>query len=521
MNASIEGLRTAIYRRMRLQTDEGGVAMVTVILFMIMLSGISLVLLGVIVGQLGPAYAAQKSTKTIYSAQAGLQSALGAIRSATKIVPVAKVVGDISKLPCEIRAQVDGEADSVAYRVDVGYYLENPEGRSEAWLNSPANKLTCTNGAGVSTQPNYAYIVSSGLGESAAGRDASESNRSVAAVYKFKVLNLNIAGGRIFDDSRTNCLQAQTAAVGSKVRFVSSSSCGEGSSASDRQLWVYSPDWKIKLASSIVDPGAPGLCITGRTGENSNYTELRTCVTSGTDHTKQLWGWNDSAGWNGRNASNNANSGCLNRETVSSVPYLKVTSACAAFSPTPAVGAGAASYSTGQVVNYAEFGRCLDVTDREIDKAFMISYPCKQDPSGAGGFSWNHKWAYTEPDIAGGAISRAGTIVVRTNSTNYCLTTQTSGVPRFYGCTSANPTAQNQVWTRVYNTGEYESSYLFTDRNGNCLTADANDKYNGDWSKIKVATCDGSEQQKWNAPPRDAEESFGDFKETAGYRELG
>jgi hypothetical protein len=519
--------------RRRLGGADEGVAMVSVILFMILLSGLSLVLLGVIVGQMGPAYAAQKGTKTVYAAQAGLQSGLSAVRAATKVV-AGKTVGDLTKLPCRIKAGVDGTGDSeIGYTVRVDYYTQDPTGKSEAWLASAANKLACTstNYAG-STQPRYAYIVSSGYGESAVGRNATESNRSVAAIYKFQISNVNIPGGRMFTYDRSACMQADATTAGSRIRFLAAASCATND---NRQLWAYGADWKIKLASSIVNPGDPGMCVTARPGEDSNFATLQPCVTTPlATHSKQLFSWNGSAGWSGQNAANTGPSGCLTRANATvggtTSSYLLATSPCTQFAPDPAVGAGAASYNTKQVVNYKEFGRCLDVTDTEITREFMISYPCKQDPTGSGSFDWNHKWFYTEPDVAGGetTLGNQRIIVYRANSTSasntYCLTapanTAAGKYPVFSLCNASNA---RQNWTRVNKkTGDYVGSYLFTDTFGRCLTADANDKMPGtNWSKITVAGCNGGLEQKWNAPAIENSAEFGGFKETDGYKELG
>lgn len=537
MTMSIMKLRKALRNPRSDEAGEQGVAMVSVVLFMIMLSGMSLVLLGVILGQFGPAYAAQKGTKTVYSAQAGLQTSLNAIRAATKTVS-GKTVGDLTKLPCKIKANLEGGTGSVGYTTQVNYYLEDPTGRSEAWLNSSTNKLACSsNNYTGATQPKYAYIVSSGYGESAAGRDASESNRSVAAVYKFQISNVNIPGGRMFTYDRGHCMQADSTTAGSKIRFLPASSCATNN---DRQLWAYGTDWKIKLASSIINAGDVGLCVTGRAGDNSNFATLETCATSPiATHSKQLWSWNGNAGWSGQNTANTGVAGCLLREDAAvngvTSSYLKASSSgCVQFAPDPAVGAGAASLATKQIVNYKEFGRCLDVTDTDIHKSFMIAYPCKQDPTGNNGFDWNHKWTYQEPDIAGGqSVLTKQSIKVSqgspaTTSNTYCLTTPTtesgSKYPTFRLCSEGG---DRQEWTRVHKRpGDYGGSYLFIDKYGRCLAADAADKmYQGtvrtDWSKITVTTCSGGLEQKWNAPAVENSAEFGGFKETDGYKELG
>jgi Tfp pilus assembly protein PilX len=94
--------------------DEGGIALMSVMLFMILLTGMSLVLLSVILGQIGPAYVAQKSTNTVYAAQAGLQSALGVMRSATGPLVAGEAFGDPHQLPCAFSGELDGSSNDVS-----------------------------------------------------------------------------------------------------------------------------------------------------------------------------------------------------------------------------------------------------------------------------------------------------------------------------------------------------------------------------------------------------------------------
>jgi hypothetical protein len=515
----IQSLHRAIIRRVSAQPREEGMALMSALLFMILLSGLSLVLLSVILGQIGPAYFAQKGTKTVYAAQAGLQSALGTLRSAATVNGVGEVVGDISKLPCAIEGNVDGADTSVKYTVEVRYYLLDPTGRNETWLN--AQKLSCAPGAGVSVQPNYSYVVSRGSATSDPGLDDGTGNRAVAAVYEFKVTNENIPGGHIYDFNRSNCIEAIPSGaggvvqVGDRVRFVAASSCND---TKDMQKWIYDVDYQIKLAITTADDAA-GLCITGPTsGTATQDVRLQVCRTDATRF-NQLWSWEGSHTWWGQNnpISSGRSNWCMTKGTdlTNGAYRLQVKSGgCTTFAPNPAAGAGAASYGTKQVVNYTEFGRCLDVTGGVINSTYMINYPCKQDPTGTGSqLNWNHKWFYLEP--ADGQTSRMNQeiYVYVENQTNQkrCLQTPTgtSKYPVFRVCNNSNV----QKWDRIENTGEYAGSYLFLDDQNRCLTADQNDRHDNVWSKITVATCNGSELQKWNAPASYNSATFGGFKE--------
>jgi hypothetical protein len=529
-------------QRDQLKSDNG-VAMMSVLLFMILLAGMSLVLLTVILGQIGPSYLAQKGTKTVYAAQAGLQSALSVIRSAAAAPNALGVVyGNPRILPCTVNGNLDGSTEAVKYAVTVRYFTEDPTGKPESWLAS--KEMGCSASIGVTTRgtttnaaPSYALITSKGQASATPGAAAADGNRTVAAIYKFRVTNVNVPGGRIFDPLNLECLQAEplvggAIGVGSLVYYRAKAQCVDDSGPLDAaQLWIYGTTYQIKLASST-DGVTPGLCISGipSTTGTPNKAKLETCRT-GSDRYNQLWSWTGEHTWQGQQASisNGYASSWLGRSTETGTKYLQVTAGhSTTFAPDPKVGAGAASSATNQIVNYKEFGRCLDVTGTRIDDPFMITYPCKQDPSGTGTpvgtgkLAWNHKWYYTEvtttPLVQQIYVYDQGTVP----SGKRCLqTTGTTGVrqyPTFKSCSGSTL----QDWKRVYKSGDYSTSYLILDSANRCLTANENptDLYTTDgsgnaWSKVTVAACTGQDNQKWNAPPVYNESTF------SGYKEIG
>jgi hypothetical protein len=504
----MSAIHRALSRRLSHARGEEGAALISALLFMVMLSGLSFVLLAVVLGQIAPSYVAQKSTKTVYSAQAGLQAALGVVRSATGTTVDANNVpyGAINKLPCTFSANVDGQTAETAYTVTIGYYLLDPTAKDDAWL--AANDLACS-ASGVAEQPAFAYIVSKGSGEASPGRPVSEGDRSVAAVYKFKITNVNIPGGRVF--SGTTCMQAEKfngiVQAGSDISFQPVGSCApNGNDKTPQQLWVYGETYQIQLASTIT-PTSAGLCVTG---VPTNRAKLQPCRADA-GRWNQLWSWDGSQTWLGQNQA--IGTGYSNARLRDSGGYLEVSTSGTAFTPEPSVGAAAAGYETKQIVNYEEFGRCADVTDQQIGKAFMISYPCKQDPSGTGSYlNWNHKWFYDEPTGAATVLPDRQIYVLENNvaSGKKCLQSpsSTGKYVTFATCTTSN----SQKWTRNKKTETYANSYLFIDNLGRCLTADATDKY-GSWSKLTVAQCTPSEAQKWNAPSLANDATFGSFRE--------
>jgi len=493
-------LHRRLERRLRAATrpgTEAGVALMSVMLFMILLTGMALTLLSIILAQVGPSYVAQKSTKTVYAAQAGIQAALGVVRSAAGTPVGGQVYGDPAKLPCTFTGDVDGSAANAAtYAVSIQYFVLDPTGKTEPWLSN--NDLSCSPSTGVSAPPKYAYIVSQGGGSSAAGRTPTEGNRSVAAIYKFRVTNVNIPGGRVYDPAHSKCMEAASSAVGSRIKFIAVSGC----TSNPLQLWIYDTTYQIKLASTTV-PGATPLCITG---SGSDTATLTACLPP-TDPARwnQLWSWNDSAMWEGQkqNIPTGLSGRCLQQVADGGDLLLKVNSCSNSFDPSPQVGAGAAGFDTHQIVNFKEFGRCADVTDKAIGSAFMIVYPCKQDATGTGAnMNWNHKWYYDEPDP--GAASKVGLVYVMAGDTaKNCL--KPSAAPPstnrevvFSPCGETGSSEQN--WTRFGDSTDQLKSYTIRDKYGRCLSTELAGAYKG-WSIMRVATCDGSTEQKWNAPP--------------------
>jgi len=522
---------------LRFATDktDAGVALLSAILFMVLVAGLSIVLVSAVLNQMFPTALAQKRTATIYAAQAGMQTALDLLRSAATAPDAnGNVYGAPSQLPCALSGNVNAQNDGITYMVTVQYFLTDPTGMSSSWLSS--HQMTCrasnlsnpgVSVSGVSTSPKFAYLISSGLGSAALGVSTPTlGNRSVAAVYQFKVSNVNLAGGRIFDANSQYCLDAVTATAGSNVQFLPLSQCTNDA----QELWSNGPDYQLKLASTTTNSAA-GLCITGpltATGPTQNAILQPCLATTDPNRWNQLWSWTGSYSWQGQNQSIGTGpsnyflaTGYSAGVNIAGKFLLVNNGANGTFTPSTAVGAGAAGYSTHQLVNYKEFGRCADVTAEQITASFMISYPCKQDPTGTGTYlKWNHHWYYTEP-TSGATSSAPQQIYVNVNNVNtpqYCLTTpsSTGTAPFFPTFSLCNGTSQ-QMWVRVNDTGVYATSYWMTDTYGRCLQADSSPSttYSSNYSELDVASCNGSDAQKWNAPATHTTSTVG------GYREIG
>lgn len=509
-------LRRVLGRRsaeLRAEQPDAGAAMLMTIMFIIFTAGFMLVLLAVLTSQLQPVQIAQKTTRTVYAAQAGIQAGLSVMRSNTKVVGTgasAVTYGDPTKLPASLTGTVDGTTTSaLKYTVSVTYFKTDPAGKNATWL--AANKLAYPLTGSTASQPAFARLVSVGSDTAVTGMAATSGNRTVVAVYAFTTTNVNHPGGLILSADGTKCMRADSATSGAKINMVAVASCTDDT----LDMWVYDTDWKLKLASTI--GSATVLCITGQqwlsttNGYDSTTVDatLRACgTTNASAYGNQLWSWDSPNSWIGQNKANTARS--TRWLGLSSNKLIESTTSGNTFNPQPAVGAGAASKATVQIVNYKEFGRCMDVTDTDINKAFMIVYPCKQDPTGTGtNILWNHKWSYIEPTAP--ATTTAWQQIKVTNGSTYCLTMSTTTTDLTMKACSTSDTKQRFV--RNTETGSNLSSWTFQldgDRT-KCLSSVPESGYA--WSHIRLVACDGSTAQKWNAPAVTTGSTLGDYQE--------
>jgi hypothetical protein len=255
---------------------------------------------------------------------------------------------------------------------------------------------------------------------------------------------------------------------------------------------------------------------------------LQTCATLGAGgstypyaaspslNQSQEWSFDDNGKFEGADTDGTTNGNC-----ISTVPYSTPTVGAVLYeqgcsnggfdtmtwNPDAQVGAGPAGNGTQQLVNYYEFGRCLDVTGTNVDATNLITYPCKQAPAPKN-ITWNQKWAYNTTTKQ----------IITTPGSNYCLQAPatlgavfTANVVLTKACSTAAGTTQQ--WTEMGAVvGDYGSSYTITSNinSGVCLSLGPSllSGYNNQWSTIIVERCDGSLKQKWNAPANFVDSRF-------------
>jgi hypothetical protein len=136
----------------------------------------------------------------------------------------------------------------------------------------------------------------------------------------------------------------------------------------------------------------------------------------------------------------------------------------------------------------------------------MIAWFCKQEPAPSV-VRWNQRWSMPAAGTTGPITTVNDEAAGRPR---YCLrspmTTGNLSFVTLSQCTGTIPNSDDLKWTVYGDTGNYATSYQIADDNGNCLTpTDLENPYAGSThsdgtAKIKVAPCDGSDLQKWNAP---------------------
>jgi hypothetical protein len=484
------------------RTDNGSIA----IALLLTLVGMTLsaLLVPMVLTQISSTRTDVQRVRALHAAQAGLDVALGHIRAANDGIGN----GTLGALPCGPLAGNVGPG-TARYSVTIAY-VEVDE----------TTAIACNTGfgQGVLKTPAYALLVSTGT-DRPSGPGAANTVRQLRATYIFRTTNQNIDGGliHVYQTATSNdmCMDAGSsspaAGTGLQMR-----PCTPGS---DDQKFAYNTNLTLVLVASRTVGNPLGMCLdAGKPHLTGNVVQFRLCAA--TTAPQQQWSINDNGNFEGTTDGNTLDGYCFNVQIADqdlSPVILGTTGAgkchqgydnIETFSAEASVGAGAANAASGQLVNFNQFGRCIDVTETNVNYGYLIVWPCKQAPDPAN-VLWNQKWAL--PIINPTTASGTGPITTKPAAGLYCLQSPTSTAPgdyvRVFIC-PPGPTPAAMNWTVYTDTGIYAKSYQVTDSAGYCLsTTDPNAKppdlypQGQQISKLIVADCDGSTAQKWNAPP--------------------
>jgi hypothetical protein len=483
-----------------------------------------------------------RRTTEVTAAQSGIEVALGQIRATVRD---GDGTGDRTALPCTSTAAQSPDAtlsgpvsdgSPAAYSVKIYYLAARPpaDRTAEAWAQ--ANRLPCAAGGGTSSNPAYALLISTGTVTGGSGR-------TVAATYLFQSRTKpNVPGGTIKVYDTDQCLSAPaTAAAGNPVILAT---CDD---TDPDQLFAYDPQLHVRLLSA-------DLCLRADSTDHAAVT-FQPCADS--DLT-QVWSLNNRDNFEGTTDGSTTDGKCFNVDYQSSPARLVINNVVAdnpakvvdsdgtdgtpcsgtsgdytkykTFFPDAKAGTGAAGQRTGQLVNYDQFGRCLDVTANTVTYAYMVIFPCKQTPSGT--IQWNQVWHL--PALATGQSSATGRIYTHNTSDgkDYCLVSPGSTAARQWvtltACTVTDAVVPpEQSWTRRDATGDTATSYRLESTYGTsaaapyCLQPTAATDTDPYWdqftamkiSKLVLHPCDATTPQKWNASPTVLLSVVRDFRE--------
>ncbi len=454
------------------------------------------------------------------AAQSGIDVTLGVIRAA-----VNGTVGDSSKLPCGPLTGTVNTGSVAEYSVVVEYFTFDPV---KLLFPAPApdavnGRMYCVAGygtysTGLSTiTPSFARFTSTGtVGTSTNG---STAGRTLTATYVFRTSNVNIPGGTVQISGAPLCMDvgSPTAPTGTPVTLQPCTGTVTGIAPGAQQVFAYRTDLTLQLSSSVTTVNPNGLCLnsTSTPAASGNAIKLSQCAAVGSPspYTEQ-WSYNDNGQYQAAQADS-ATTGklpdlCMNVSGLTAGLPVVLGGCGSGWVPSPAVGSGAATrptsntagISTSQWVNYYEFGRCLDVTNQLTASAFLIDFPCKQNPFPAAK-TWNQLFA--APTIPAGQTSVTG-LISTNNGAKFCLTMPASTAAPAYVTVKTCDGSAGQNWT-IYG-GDVSLSYstMYTIVNGTgtgalCLGLGTPTDLYATWSKIDVERCDGSTEQKWNGNP--------------------
>lgn len=475
---------------------------------------------------------------SLHAAQTGADVLLGKIRSSTKTVN-GTALGDPSTLPCGLSGNAN---DGGTYTVTVTYWRDSPLAGGSPMACRPGfgTYATDSEGAPVST-PRYAVITSTGRDGTV---DSGSRGRTIVSTFSLRTDDTNIPGGliRLFPNSGSTdkwCMDAGSPvpAVNTQLKL---GVCSSLTPPLAQQVFAYRVDLSIQLVSSVTTTNPNGLCIdtpttTPITPHAANQkVVLNKCavVTAGKCPSTttcspyyQQWSINDNAHLEGAKASPLDTDGfCVNAPSqtgTTPLPPLTVspcvgdkTSGSQAWVPSPTVGAGMAGTGAGndQLVNFRQFGKCLDIPVNGTSLAVLQLFSCKQNPDPTK-VSPNQTFTPTpRPALTAGPT----TVLFKTIGTNCLRSPQTTadGVNQVSAASCPGSLSEGSVWAwTVYQTKDaagddlpYSKKFTIVDGRGYCLSVGRDDDLRkGDdgqptlYNKAVVNPCDGSTAQKWNA----------------------
>ncbi|WP_189332900.1 ricin-type beta-trefoil lectin domain protein [Actinoplanes ianthinogenes] len=473
-----------------------------------MATSLSAILSTLVVAQISTTRFDQRRVNGLQSARAGLEVAVATIQASTSgAVPQAALAtaagnpqGDRTKLPCV--TVTDGSPTVQAtYAVSFDYYTTDPQ-------DGGSPLPPCQAGQGPVDQAAYVRLTSTGFDL------AGKASVTLTATYPLLSGDRNLAGDTIRLATTNLCLDAGDSP--SAGQQLSLRNCA-ASTRPKSQLFAYDPSLQIRLVSS--NP-PDGLCVTAPPTSGASLT-LASCDTTTVPAGQQWISSGPGPSGGGTWTSSNRTLCWRAAGSAAGVP-VNLDADCgtaSTFVSRGSAGAGAAVLADrNQWVDHAEFSRCMDVAGKRVADARLITYPCGQSPSLTSA-DWSQQWVPVDATggqaavLANGAAGVTDVLFTVTDNDGssinpdgkYCLWSAGTAGQKVQAKACSAATAGYR-WTITRNTGQPATSYQIRDDHALCLTAvgqdvlaDAGAPANA--SVLRTMLCDGSDQQKWNAPP--------------------
>ncbi|MBM2618925.1 RICIN domain-containing protein [Actinoplanes sp. LDG1-06] len=458
--------------------------------------------------------AAVSRTTALQSARTGLASGLASLRAAVGVGNA----GLLTALPCSTgAAQLTGTATAKAgtYATTVWYLKTDPGQQDETWVR--ANGVTCA--TAMLEIPRYARVYSEGTSSD------GKYKRTLVGTYQFRLRAAgNMPGGqirvyRVPSATQDYCLTANTPAVGMPLTMSVCATNADGTTV-DKQKFGYMSDITIKLMTSNTSLYPNGLCAqAGAIEAVGQRVELRECGL--TTLAYQQWSFDSASNLRGTTDGRNLNAFCWNIVASTQQIVLNNTSGnlnndssrkCGltttdyqSWNITADAGSGAAGPDSGQLVNFRQFGKCMDYNYGQ-NPGRNWAFPCKQSPNIA--FRdmsqvWNQVW-----NLPGTGEKGLVSVTKTDNVTKMCLQAPVGGQTRVTvaTCPTVAATASADfVWLiRGDKAPTYDEKYRIEGTGawaGQCLAPlpAAGNPVQADW--IGLTACTGDYLQKWNAVP--------------------
>ncbi len=516
------------------------------IMLAVVLSVITFTIMTGAIGQLNLSGTATNRESALQGALTGVQAVVAEIRAASTNGYVA-----LGGLPCSIVSGVTNTSGSPSFTASVQYQDETAQA-------AYTNVTSCTQGVGPSAAASGNFLARAVI-TSCSPTNACPANptsaitgygaRRVVSTYDFDTYYANVPGGLIYSYSGKECFVAtynNTINTSGGVTLEVTTSC---STSNPLEQFQYTSNWNL-----AIELGGAEWCVQdpedGSPASGSPVAITASCTSSavaqwGVDDVGDIEGVETSgspagqpAGYCLLNPNPNDTSNTVGDATVGTTNCDSGYGNTATWHMSSNVGSGASQPVspqvfgvTDQLVNFEEFGYCLDVSNQSVTSPYLIDYMCKQFPDTTDYPAWNQRWCFNQLSTnssnlpVGVLYTPEGQTTCQNPSSPYCLTSplQTPGsLPStvWVTVTSCNPQSSSQpdnlLWTGWGSNGGSNNDYTWTDYAGHCLEANTLDQaypaspsnepftqVNGDdpFSTIQVDTCNGSFEQKWNAPP--------------------